>query len=218
MLKATDLSSRPCDAAIETAQPVDQVADTYQRGRDRARWPREPSTTNPLHRPTGQRLVPMYLLLFGLTMPEAAGISLLVISVLTVPTTADTRHPGLRRLRRARMPRPPATLTQRVIGHCARPAPSSAAPAPGPGVRRRRRTLRGCRPVFQRRSPGGLRPNAREIESATLRERTSERTTTEQKEHNVTIKDTGPEPQSFNLEQQTVENFNYRTTSPARYM
>jgi uncharacterized membrane protein YfcA len=34
----------------------------------------------------GFLLVPMYLLLFGLTMPEAAGTSLLVISVLTVPT------------------------------------------------------------------------------------------------------------------------------------
>ncbi len=35
----------------------------------------------------GFLLVPMYLLLFGLTMPEAAGTSLLVISVLTIPTT-----------------------------------------------------------------------------------------------------------------------------------
>jgi uncharacterized membrane protein YfcA len=34
----------------------------------------------------GFLLVPMYLLLFGLTMPEAAGTSLLVISVLTLPT------------------------------------------------------------------------------------------------------------------------------------
>jgi uncharacterized protein len=34
----------------------------------------------------GFLLVPMYLLLFGLTMAEAAGTSLLVISVLTVPT------------------------------------------------------------------------------------------------------------------------------------
>jgi uncharacterized membrane protein YfcA len=34
----------------------------------------------------GFLLVPMYLLLFGLTMAKAAGTSLLVISVLTVPT------------------------------------------------------------------------------------------------------------------------------------
>ncbi|MFZ2014602.1 MAG: sulfite exporter TauE/SafE family protein [Nocardioides sp.] len=34
----------------------------------------------------GFLLVPMYLLLFGLTMTEAAGTSLLVISVLTMPT------------------------------------------------------------------------------------------------------------------------------------
>ena len=36
----------------------------------------------------GFLLVPMYLLLFGLAMPEAAGTSLLVISVLTLPTMA----------------------------------------------------------------------------------------------------------------------------------
>ena len=34
-----------------------------------------------------------------------------------------------------------------------------------------------------------------------------------QKEHDMTIKDIGPDPQSFNLEQQTVENSNYRTVA-----
>ena len=63
-----------------------------------------------------------------------------------------------------------------------------------------------------------LRP---EIESATLWRRSEwhERTATEHKEHNMTIKDTGPEPQSFNLEQQTVENSNYRTVAwSGRYL
>ena len=41
----------------------------------------------------------------------------------------------------------------------------------------------------------------------------------EQKEHDMTIKDIGPEPQSFNLEQQTVENPNYRTVAwSGRYL
>jgi mannose-6-phosphate isomerase-like protein (cupin superfamily) len=40
-----------------------------------------------------------------------------------------------------------------------------------------------------------------------------------EKEHDVTIKDIGPERQSFNLEQQTVENPNYRTVAwSGRYL
>jgi mannose-6-phosphate isomerase-like protein (cupin superfamily) len=35
----------------------------------------------------------------------------------------------------------------------------------------------------------------------------------EQKEHHMTIKDIGPAPQSFNLEEETVENSNYRTVA-----
>ena len=39
------------------------------------------------------------------------------------------------------------------------------------------------------------------------------------KEHDMAIKDIGPEPQSFNLEQQTVENSNYRTVAwSGRYL
>ena len=37
--------------------------------------------------------------------------------------------------------------------------------------------------------------------------------TTEQKEHHMAIKDIGPEPQSFDLEQETVENPNYRAVA-----
>ena len=44
----------------------------------------------------GFLLVPMYLPLFGLAMPEAAGTSLLVISVLTLPTMAT--HWSLRHI------------------------------------------------------------------------------------------------------------------------
>ena len=41
----------------------------------------------------------------------------------------------------------------------------------------------------------------------------------EQKEHDMTIKDVGPEPQSFNLEQETIENSNYRTVAwSGRYL
>jgi mannose-6-phosphate isomerase-like protein (cupin superfamily) len=47
----------------------------------------------------------------------------------------------------------------------------------------------------------------------------NKRTTTKRKEHDVTIKDVGPEPQSFNLEEQTVENSNYRTVAwSGRYL
>jgi mannose-6-phosphate isomerase-like protein (cupin superfamily) len=35
----------------------------------------------------------------------------------------------------------------------------------------------------------------------------------EQKDHQMTVKDIGPEPQSFDLEQQTMENSNYRTVA-----
>jgi mannose-6-phosphate isomerase-like protein (cupin superfamily) len=35
----------------------------------------------------------------------------------------------------------------------------------------------------------------------------------EQKEHDMTLQDIGPKPQSFNLEQETVENPNYRTVA-----
>jgi mannose-6-phosphate isomerase-like protein (cupin superfamily) len=39
------------------------------------------------------------------------------------------------------------------------------------------------------------------------------------KEHDMTIEDIGPEPQSFNLEQETVENPNYRTVAwSGRYL
>jgi mannose-6-phosphate isomerase-like protein (cupin superfamily) len=38
-------------------------------------------------------------------------------------------------------------------------------------------------------------------------------TTTDQKEHHMPISDIGPDPQSFDLEQQTVENPNYRTVA-----
>ena len=68
---------------------------------------------------------------------------------------------------------------------------------------------------------GDFGPTALKIESATLwRRRTGKseppRNT---KEHNVTIKDTGPKPQSFNLEQQTVDNPNYRTVAwSGRYL
>jgi mannose-6-phosphate isomerase-like protein (cupin superfamily) len=34
-----------------------------------------------------------------------------------------------------------------------------------------------------------------------------------QKEHDMTIKDIGPKPQSFDLEQETVQNTNYRTVA-----
>jgi mannose-6-phosphate isomerase-like protein (cupin superfamily) len=41
----------------------------------------------------------------------------------------------------------------------------------------------------------------------------------EQKEHYMTIKDIGPAPQSFNLEEETVENSNYRTVAwSGRYL
>jgi mannose-6-phosphate isomerase-like protein (cupin superfamily) len=41
----------------------------------------------------------------------------------------------------------------------------------------------------------------------------------DKKEHDMTIKDIGPDPQSFNLEQQTVENSNYRTVAwSGRYL
>ena len=41
----------------------------------------------------------------------------------------------------------------------------------------------------------------------------AQETPTEQKEHHMAIKDTGPEPQSFDLEHETVENPNYRTVA-----
>src|SRR5829696_1059443 len=40
---------------------------------------------------------------------------------------------------------------------------------------------------------------------------TTSKTTTDQKEQDMPISDIGPDPQSFDLEQQTVENPNYRT-------
>jgi mannose-6-phosphate isomerase-like protein (cupin superfamily) len=44
-------------------------------------------------------------------------------------------------------------------------------------------------------------------------------TSYERKEHDMTINDIGPDPQSFNLEQQTVENTNYRTVAwSGRYL
>jgi mannose-6-phosphate isomerase-like protein (cupin superfamily) len=48
---------------------------------------------------------------------------------------------------------------------------------------------------------------------------TCTRMTANRKEHDMTIKDIGPEPQSFNLEEQTVENSNYRTVAwSGRYL
>jgi mannose-6-phosphate isomerase-like protein (cupin superfamily) len=38
-------------------------------------------------------------------------------------------------------------------------------------------------------------------------------TSYDRKEHDMTINDIGPDPQSFDLEQQTVENSNYRTVA-----
>jgi mannose-6-phosphate isomerase-like protein (cupin superfamily) len=44
-------------------------------------------------------------------------------------------------------------------------------------------------------------------------------TSYDRKEHDMTINDIGPDPQSFNLEQQTVENPNYRTVAwSGRYL
>jgi mannose-6-phosphate isomerase-like protein (cupin superfamily) len=44
-------------------------------------------------------------------------------------------------------------------------------------------------------------------------------TSYERKEYDMTINDIGPDPQSFNLEQQTVENSNYRTVAwSGRYL
>jgi mannose-6-phosphate isomerase-like protein (cupin superfamily) len=44
-------------------------------------------------------------------------------------------------------------------------------------------------------------------------------TSYDRKEHDMTINDIGPDPQSFDLEQQTVENSNYRTVAwSGRYL
>jgi mannose-6-phosphate isomerase-like protein (cupin superfamily) len=44
-------------------------------------------------------------------------------------------------------------------------------------------------------------------------------TSYERKELDMTVKDIGPDPQSFNLEQQTVDNTNYRTVAwSGRYL
>jgi mannose-6-phosphate isomerase-like protein (cupin superfamily) len=44
-------------------------------------------------------------------------------------------------------------------------------------------------------------------------------TSYERKEHKMAVNDIGPDPQSFNLEQQTVENTNYRTVAwSGRYL
>ena len=66
---------------------------------------------------------------------------------------------------------------------------------------------------------GPYPPRDRVCDSVEGRRRVATRERHEQKEHDVTIKDTGPEPQSFDLERQTVENSYYRAVAwSGRYL
>lgn len=75
----------------------------------------------------GFLLVPMYLLVFGLTMREAAGTSLLVIAILAVPTLAHALGARSHRLGgggRLRPGRSPFQLRRQPMGPASRRATS----------------------------------------------------------------------------------------------
>ena len=74
----------------------------------------------------GFLLVPMYLILFGLAMPEAAGTSLLVISVLTLPTNGYALGARAHRLGRGWSLRPGAVPASALSGNCAQKAAGDA--------------------------------------------------------------------------------------------